>query len=134
MTQVGVVKKVADGKALVSVIRKGACGENCSMCGACKADPIEVNARCEIAVLAGDLVEISSPDHAIIFAMICLFIFPVFLPIVAFVLFSDWLGAIAGWVSAGLILGLCIALICFLSKNRAFLKAVQPTVKRIVDR
>lgn len=132
MTQIGVVKKVLNDCVVVSVTRKGACGENCSMCGACKVEPIEVNAQCSIMVSEGDMVEISSANKVILFAMFCLFIFPVIMPILAYVIFFDLFGTIAGWVAAGVILSACISFIYFLSRNSAFISKARPTVKSIV--
>ncbi len=132
MTQVGVVKKISNDCAVVSVIRKGACGENCSMCGACNTEPIEVSARCYITVSVGDMVVISSANNVILFAMFCLFIFPILLPILAYVMFFNLLGVIAGWVAAGVISLICVAFIYFLSRNSDFLSKAQPTVKSVV--
>ena len=134
MTQIGVVKKVSDDYAVVSVVRKGACGDNCSMCGACNTEPIEVNARCNITVSAGDLVEISSADNVILFAMFSLFISPILFPILAFVIFFDLFGVVAGWLASGIMLLMSVAFVYFLSRNSAFLSKVKPTVKSVVRR
>ncbi len=132
MTQIGKIKTIENGQAIVRVVRKGACGDNCSMCGACKVDPIEVTAQCEIEALSGDLVEIASAGNVIVGGLICLFILPIILPILAYVAFENWLGNVAAWIAAGIVLLICFILIFLLSRNSSYLKKAQPKVIRVV--
>lgn len=134
MTQIGVVKKITDTDVIVSVARKGACGDNCSMCGACQVEPLEVSVRCDIDVLVGDTVEIFSPDGAILFGMISLFILPILLPLLAYITVYNFLGTLAAWVAAGVTLLLCVVLIYILSRHSVFLKRTKPYVCRVLRR
>lgn len=134
MTQIGVVKKITDTDVIVSVVRKGACGDNCSMCGACQVEPLEVSACCDIKVMVGDTVEIYSPGGTVIFGMVSLFILPILLPLLAYVTFFAILGTFAAWTATCITLLLCVTLIYLLSRNSAFLKRSKPIVCRVLHR
>lgn len=132
MTQIGKIKAVTKQGVTVSVIRKGACGDNCSMCGSCNAQTVDVVANCELDVRVGDAVELSSSDTAVIGGMFCLFILPILLPLSAYLLLSTMLGSVMGWVGAGVALVVCLLLIRALSKSTAYLEKSRPSIIRIV--
>lgn len=132
MTQSGRVKKVEDGMAVVSVVRKGACGDHCSMCGACEAEPLEIEAICDIDVSCGDLVEISSNSSSIVCGMVCLFVLPILLPLLFYITVSNWFGDVIGWIVAGVALIGCFLLIGQLSLSSVYLKKTRPRVERVI--
>lgn len=132
MTQIGKVKTIKNKKAIISVVRKGACGDNCGMCGACRGNVLEVEAWCDLEVASGSLVEISSAGNVIVCGMICLFILPIILPLMAYIIVDGWFGNVAAWIASGVVLLLCLVLIYFLSKSQSYLKKAQPKVIRVV--
>lgn len=132
MTQNGRITKAENGIAIVSVVRRGACGDHCSMCGACKVEPLEIEAICDIDVSVGDLVEISSNSSLIVGGMICLFILPILLPLLLYVVVSNWLTNVIALIVAGTALVGCILLIWQLSHNSVYLKKVRPRVERVI--
>ncbi len=128
MTQTGVIKSISGQTAVVRVVRKGACGDGCSMCGLCSAETIDVQAKCLLAVSVGDRVRIQSSDRATLGGLICVFLLPVLMPLV-FYLLAAWLfGTVIGMVAAGITLALCVALIRYLNRNKEFLNAAQACV------
>ena len=128
MTQIGMVKSVSEREVLVRVIRKSACGDHCSMCGACGGQWIDVSARCALEVAVGEKVCIQSSGGPVIGGMICLFILPVLLPILAYIFIAGVFGNVVGIVFAVVVLLLCGALILRLSKSKKYLHAVQAKV------
>ena len=132
MTQIGKVKTIKNKKAIISVVRKGACGDNCGMCGACQGDALEIVAWCDLEVNPGSFVEISSEGNVIVLGMVCLFILPIILPLLSFIVVDGWLGNIAAYIVAGIVLLLCLTLIYLLSKSQSYLKKAQPKVIRVV--
>ncbi|MBQ6946433.1 MAG: SoxR reducing system RseC family protein [Clostridia bacterium] len=128
MTQIGVVKTILKHSVVVRVVRKGACGDNCSMCGMCAAQPIDVEASCDLSVVVGDRVRIQSSDQIMVGGMVCVFLLPILLPLLTFVLLQWALGWISAGVGAGVVLSFCIWLIARLNKNETYLKAARPRV------
>lgn len=133
MTQIGIVQQIEDRMATVRVIRKGACGDNCSMCGACGTGHVDVKAACDLRVSVGDRVRLESSDAAVIGGLICIFILPVLLPIVIYVLFSSMINATAGWIAAAIVFGMSVSSIILLNKNQGYLLKVQPRVVAILE-
>ena len=128
MTQIGIVKSVSEQEVLVRVNRKNACGDNCSMCGACGGKWIDVSARCDLEVAVGEKVCIQSPGGPVIGGMICLFILPVLLPLLAYVFMTAVFGNVVGILFASVVLLLCVLLIPRLGKSEKYLDAVQAKV------
>lgn len=59
MTETGVVKNIIGNAAVVAVVRKSSCGENCKGCsGGCKLSENTVTAENGIGAKVGDVVEI----------------------------------------------------------------------------
>ena len=133
MTQVGIVKEIRKQTVVISVVRKGACGDHCSMCGMCGASSIEVEADCSISVLPGDRVEICSEDRPVLLGLLCVFILPILLPLLSYVIFSSLLGTVGGVLSAAAVLLFCLYLIYRLNKSQKYLRASRCRVNRKVD-
>ena len=75
------VKKIADGKAVLSVKRECACAgkENCNVkCFTLQSDVIEVTTDNNIGVKAGDFVEVEGKTTAILLYAAIVFILPLF--------------------------------------------------------
>ncbi len=128
MKQIGKICWVKDGMAKIRVVRKGACGEHCSMCGACGGEIVEINAKCDIEVVAGDMVEIASDSSAVIFGMLSIFVLPVLLPLVTYLLLMERIGVFASLIAGGVMLALCVLFICYLTKSKRYLAAAQASV------
>lgn len=128
MTQTGVVKSISGQTAVVRVVRKGACGDGCSMCGLCNAETIDVQVKCRLSVNVGDRVKIQSSDRVMLWGLTCVFLLPILLPLVLYLLFASLFGIKSGVVAAGLALALCILLIRHLNRNKEFLNAAQACV------
>ena len=76
MTNKAIVEKIENNFVLVSTLRKGACGDNCSMCGSCNAQKVYTKAFCDIDVKIGDTVNIESNTLSVIIAMLVVFVLP----------------------------------------------------------
>lgn len=80
MTQVGVITKVIDDMAEVSVVRGTACGETCKGCsGHCALTKNTVMAKNIINADVGDVVSISSKTEQVIKMAFLVYILPIIL-------------------------------------------------------
>ena len=134
MTQIGVIRQRQGNKATVRVVRKGACGDHCSMCGACNVGFIDVQAVCDMDVEVGDRVRLESSNSAVIGGMLCLFVMPKFLPILFYLIFSAWLGTMVGCIASITIFLACVLWVVMLNKNKDYLSSAQPrVVAKVMD-
>ena len=90
MTQRAVVCEVSDRYITVKSLRKGACGDNCAMCGSCRIETVETKVQSDIEVNIGDLVIIESNTLYVLTALFIVFVFPVFFPLISYFLASSF--------------------------------------------
>lgn len=81
MTNTGKVISVNDNVATVLVVKKSACGHNCSSCGACTAPKIQTTAINTAGAKAGDTVELETKDNSLLGAAFLLYLCPVLLAV-----------------------------------------------------
>lgn len=133
MTNKAIVEKIENNYVIVSTVRKGACGENCSMCGGCNAQKVYTKAFCDIDVKTGDIVKLESNTHSVILAMLVIFILPLVLPISLYLLFMNY-GVIFSVLSAlsGVIIS-CVV-IYNISHSNVFIKSITPKIVAIENK
>lgn len=113
----------------VEVLRQSACGGECKDCSGCSSKSMQVNAFCDLPVEVGDRVWISSPKEFVLLGMFIVFILPLVLPVVAYLLTArSGFGIL--FAVAALILSLLA--IWLLSKSKLYIKKTQPKVVRII--
>ncbi len=101
----GIVVKVSANKALVKISKSSACGHDCASCGACSNPSYEMTVSNPINAKAGDRVVIETDTATVLALSFVLYILPVFLLIIASVIFQELsFGIISFSVFAGLIL------------------------------
>ncbi len=120
MTQNGQIVAIKQDHVVVRVVRKGACGDNCSMCGACHNQAIEIKADCDIAVKVGETVCIRSESTAILFGLFSVFILPIALPLVCYFLMQSFTSVFWSGFGAAVMFLLCIGILLLLNKSRRF--------------
>lgn len=133
MNNKGKVISVNGTDVEVSVIRQGACGENCASCNSCTNKTVSVVARCDILVSVGDLVEISSASFYVYLGLLLVFILPVVLPLFAYVVFLD-INRLLSVVFSVLMFFVSLGVIYYFSKNKSFLKKLKPTVISVINK
>lgn len=90
MRETGVVIKIQKNEALVSVKRKSSCGENCAMCkGVCKTPSHEALAVNSIDAKVGDVVLVETETKDVLKSAFLVYIVPVLLMFVSYILLSD---------------------------------------------
>lgn len=134
MNQIGKVAELRDDGVVVTVARKGACGDNCAMCGACRVENVKVNAICTLDVQVGDTVELSSSTAPVILGLLCLFVLPILLPLVGYIIFSACMGSVFGWITAAVALAISVVIILRLSKSERYLSMTRASVVRVIRR
>ncbi len=128
MKQIATVKSVSGDTAVVQVVRQGACGDNCSMCGICNNAVMEITATCKIAVTEGDKVWLESDSKNVLGALSLIFFVPVALPLAAFVIGQALWNTASGVVLAAVCLAATVAVICWLGRSRRYLKKMQASI------
>ncbi len=119
-----------DGPSVtVEVLRQSACSGECKDCSGCSVKSMKIAAFCDVLVVPGDRVIVSSRKDAVLFGMFIVFILPLILPVVVYLLtaksgFGIWFAAIA--------LIVALLLIWLLSKSEWYLKKTQPRVIRVI--
>ena len=130
MKSCATVEKIEQEYVIVSTLRKGACGDNCALCNSCTAQKVMTKAYCDIDVKMGDSVIIESSTGSILFAMFIVFLSPIVIPIV-FYLIACSLGIVASVIAA--CVGLIIA--CFfiyvLSHHKWYINSIMPRIVSI---
>ncbi len=96
MISTGEVISVNGNLATVSVVKKSACGHDCSSCGACTAPKIQTTAINNAGAKAGDRVELETADNSLLkvafFIYLCPILFAVLIGIVSkILLWNLWL-------------------------------------------
>ena len=81
----GIVKEKSADAVVVSVIRDGACGGNCSACGSCGGKVIKVIAKNGVNAEVGDKVLLESDSKTVLLAVFLLYILPI---VIFFALFA----------------------------------------------
>lgn len=134
MNQIGKVAEITTDGVVVTVARKGACGDNCAMCGSCRVENVRVDAICTLDVKVGDTVELSSSTWAVILGLLCLFVLPIFLPLTGYIIFSAWVSSACGWIVAAVGLAVSIVIIWRLSHSKKYLSMTRASVARVIRR
>lgn len=73
----GIVKEKSADTVVVSVIREGACGGNCSACGGCGGTAVKVTAKNRANAEVGDRVLLESDSKTVLLTAFSLYILPV---------------------------------------------------------
>lgn len=133
MTAFGKIKEISGTKALVSVVREGACGGNCASCSGCENRTVDVTAYCDIPVEIGELVEIASRSGYIYFGMIVVFLLPVIFPLLGYFMLSG-ISVTAACIAAVILFVLSLIIIFCLSKSKQYAAKTMPYVLRVVFR
>jgi len=86
MQQIGKVIKTYDNKAVVQVKRSGACGEVCGSCAGCSFSERRITVNNTIGAAKGNIVKLETPDGAVISGAFIVYILPVILMIISYLL------------------------------------------------
>lgn len=122
MNQTGIVEK-ADGKiAVVRISRKSACGENCASCkGGCMPTEQIIEAKNVSGAKVGDRVSLYMPSKTVLGAAVTVYIIPLALLIIAYVIASTYLSELVSIMISGAVMAVAyavIAIICKKNKNK----------------
>lgn len=110
--QVRVLSNNADGSAQVVCIRQSACSGDCHKCSGCGAveQAMIFTARNPIDARPGDLVNVESATGPVLKAAAVLYMLPLLLFIVAYLVGMQWqIGGLLGCIAFVLSIGLAIA-------------------------
>ena len=122
LQEASVLKRLNKHTAQIMVIRQSACGHDCSNCqGGCSPrHNLVVNAQNDIGASEGDFVEIQSSSRKVLLAAILVYLPPVFL-LILFYLIADgissthWIPGVAG--AFGFLTGIMLGIV-FDRRNR----------------
>ena len=104
MVNSGYVKKTNEnGTAVVVFKRESACGGNCASCSGCAASEIEAVALNQVGAVQGDYVTVESETKDVLLSAFILYMVPVFIFIVAYLVLEK----------IGNTIALITALFCF---------------------
>ncbi|MDO5027051.1 MAG: SoxR reducing system RseC family protein [Tissierellia bacterium] len=119
MNKRGIVSKVEDGKLQVILTRSSACGD-CSSCGGCEAETINLNASNDIDAKVGDFVEIEYNTKNMLKSTVLLYIFPLAMLLVGIILgqYSDFGVSGDSKDLLGFALGLALMFVSYFIINR----------------
>ena len=133
MTTIGKVKQVGKSDVLVTVLRNGACCGDCGCCSGCSGETVEVRATCDIDVSVGSTVELNSRSGYVLLGMTILFLLPVFLPVIGYSVISGYSITAAG-IAAVILFAVSAIAVKYISVSDRYLKKVQPSVIRVVNK
>ncbi len=131
MKEKGKVILIGEDEVTLSVIRKSSCGENCAHCNACTISNITVKAISEIDVCIGDVVEFESKTIYILIGLFTLFILPILLPLVFYLILLD-INKVIAVFTCGFMFIISLILIYKLSRSKRYIKLTTPTIKSII--
>jgi len=133
MTSVARVEKISKDRITVSTVRKGACGDNCAMCGGCNAEKVLTEVKSEIPVKVGDTVRIASDTKYVILAMLCVFLLPVCAPLFVYILCANIVSPFC-YLLPALIFIVSVVFVFILSKSGWFIKRITPEITDIIKK
>lgn len=128
-----VVEKVEEAFVTVSTIRKGACGDNCAMCGGCNGEKVLTKAYAQVQVEVGDTVILESDGKSVLFAMTSLFLFPIIIPLVFYLIFSN-INSVLTYIFVPASIVLTVVYIVWLSRSSSFNQRITPKIVGIVKK
>lgn len=128
MKKVGVVIKKENGGAIIRVARDSACTGECSKCHGCDEKNVEVFARCDQNIKIGQKVKIESNTFYVLIGLILLFLLPVMLPLVAFIVFDAFFSKTIATIFCIIFAALSILLIILLNKSEKYKEKTIPKV------
>lgn len=115
--------------AVVEIQRVSACTGDCKDCVGCETKKMQITAQTKIKVAVGDRVRIVSEGKSVLFGMFVLFILPLFLPTVSYLLSAK--SGFGIWFALGTLV-LVIILIWRLSRSSWYLKRTQPQIVEVM--
>ena len=133
MTNTATVKEIKGDIVIIECIRRGACGDNCSMCGGCSAEKVTSQAYCDFEFKVGDKVCVNSNASYVLFAMVSVFIFPIIIPLSFYFLFS-LINKILAYVFLGFGIVFSLVIIVCLSKSKWFNKKITPKIVSVLEK
>ncbi len=107
MKEVAFVEKITGDRALVSVAKKSACGENCASCkGGCVPGERKLWAKNNMGAEVGDRVVLELDSSRVIYAAFLAYILPVVVFLAVFMaldgfIYSELLLAVIAFLAAG---------------------------------
>lgn len=131
MKSKGKVEAIHKDKVTVSVVREGACGENCASCHGCSGRTVSTEAFCSLDVAVGDVVEIFSNSEYVYLGLILVFLMPIVFPLIMYLIFLNFSKTVSVLFT---VLSFIISLVGIyrLSKSKKFLTKVTPRVTAVL--
>ena len=119
-----------DGEnAVVEIQRVSACTGDCKDCAGCETKKMQITAQAMLQVKVGDRVRVVSEGKSVLFGMFVLFILPLFLPAVSYLLTAK--SGFGIWFALGTLI-LVIILIWLLSRSSWYLKRTYPQIVEVM--
>lgn len=85
----GVVKEKSDNVVTVEVVRRGACGGDCSSCGGCGNSVMKVAAKNSVNAKIGDTVLLESSTKRVLLSAFLVYIMPILLFFTVYILLEE---------------------------------------------
>ena len=118
MRQIGLVESINGQEAVVRIKRASACGENCASCsGGCTLSEQVVNAQNNVMAKAGDTVILEMESKKVIFAAVLVYVLPLLVLIVSFIMFNAKMGEGASVMASIAVTAVFYALVAIFSKK-----------------
>ena len=116
--------------ATVEIRRKGACGDSCVSCTGCNAQIMQIQAYSELPLKVGDWVIVSSAQKPVLLGMFVLFILPLILPVLVYLLTRQ-----TGFGGLFALLAVCLSLLLIwrLGKSSWYLEKTRPGIKGVIS-
>lgn len=127
----GVVLSKNGFEAIVEIQRVNACTGNCKDCAGCETKKMQVAVYTDLAVVSGDRVRIFSEEKPVLFGLFVVFIVPLILPVLAYLLTVK--SGLGGCFAVGG-LALSLVLIWRLNRSRWYFKKTQPRIIEVISK
>lgn len=118
MNQIGIIESIDGDSAIVRINRTSACGENCAGCkGGCTPTQQLVSAKNNVNAKEGEKVLLYMPSSTVLGAAAAVYIIPLAVLIISYILFNMHFSEIISILLAGAATALVYALIAAVSKK-----------------
>ena len=94
MNKNGVVERVDGTKITVRIERDSSCGENCAICNACPSKNMLITVESDTKLSEGDKVKLETNTKYVLFSAFIVYILPILLLIVGYVVYTLYLGLV----------------------------------------
>lgn len=98
------VESIDRNTVTIKIQRDSSCGDNCTMCNACPSKNMSITLKTDLQLQVGDKVKLETNTKYILLSAFCIYILPIILFIVGYMIHTLYLGLLLMIISFTILL------------------------------